>query len=108
MYITTPSDFKLFLLNDENKAEMFRIMLKVWKSGDAARRLKGKNIIIIVDGKAYSLTSHDGHEVQHVEISSIESSQEETDSRIVLYLLHAKEKNSRMHWCKVQTAIYFS
>ena len=88
----TPSDFKQFLQNDDNKAQFFRIMLKVWKSDAAARRLKGKNIIIIVDGKAYSLTSHDGHEVQHVEISSIESSQEETDSRIVLYLLHAKEK----------------
>ena len=89
----TPSDFKLFLQNNDNKAQLFRIMLKVWKSDDAASRLKGKNIVIIVDGKAYSLTSHDGHVVQQEEISALESSQEETDSRTVLYLLHAKENN---------------
>lgn len=64
----TPPDYKLFLQNIENKAQFFRLMLKVWGSDDAASKLQNKNRVIIVDEKACSLTSYDGHVVHQEEI----------------------------------------
>lgn len=53
-----PADFKLFLTNDENKTQLFQLMLRVWKSDLAVSRIeKCGRAIIVVDGKAYNLTS---------------------------------------------------
>jgi hypothetical protein len=47
----------------------------------------GKNVITVSDGHAFHITSYDGTSVCRTEIESIESTQEETDSRVVLILL---------------------
>lgn len=56
-----PCDFKLFLANDENKTQLCKLMLQVWRSQTAASRLaKSVTAIIVVEGKAYQLiSSHD-------------------------------------------------
>ena len=56
-----PQDFKLFLCNEENKAQFCRLILKVWSSKDAASRLaKCRTALFVVDGKTYNLHADNG------------------------------------------------
>jgi hypothetical protein len=87
-----PADFKLFLQNDDNKRQLFKLMLRVWSSEEAAKRLLHKRVILVFEGQAFLLTSADGHSVSQTEIQSLQSNQEETDTRIVVYLFHALQQ----------------
>lgn len=56
-----PSDFKLFLANEENKKQLCQLLLQVWGSKAAASRLeKCGTAVAVVEGKAYQLDSSDG------------------------------------------------
>ena len=56
-----PDDFNVFLGNEENKRQLPDLMLKVWSSPVAASQLeKCKEAMLIVEGRAYKLTSSDG------------------------------------------------
>jgi hypothetical protein len=44
---------------------------------------------------AFHITSYDGTSVCRTEIKSIESTQEETDSRVVLYCFYGKQQGYR-------------
>lgn len=56
-----PSDFKLFLENEQNKTQLCELLLKVWSSNAAASRMEQcGTALVIVDGKAYQLQSSDG------------------------------------------------
>lgn len=56
-----PADWKLFLRNDQNKAQLNELLLKVWSSEAAASRLaKSENATLVVDGRVYDLVSSDG------------------------------------------------
>ena len=88
---TMPADFSDFLKNPENKTQLFQVMLQVLSSEEAASKLKDKKMIMIVEGKAVQLTS-DGEQVKQEEIESLLSTQEETDTRVVLYTLYALEQ----------------
>ena len=55
----------------------------------------GKNVITVSDGHALHITSYDGTSVCRTEIKSIESTQEETDSRVVLYCFYGKQQGYR-------------
>ena len=56
-----PDDFKVFLANEDNKRQLAELMLKVWSSPVAASRLeKCEDAMLIVEGRAYKLTSSDG------------------------------------------------
>ncbi|XP_063959228.1 uncharacterized protein LOC135154916 [Lytechinus pictus] len=84
-----PSDFKLFLANEENKTQLCKLMLRVWGSQAATSRLeKSGTAVVVVEGKAYQLDTSDGNVTPH-EIHELESNQEETDTRVVLYLKYA-------------------
>jgi hypothetical protein len=83
---------KLFLQNDEIKRQLFKLMLCIWSSEEAAKRLVDRKVILVVEGQAFLLTSTDGHSVDQVEIESLNSKQEETDTRVVLYLCHAQQE----------------
>ena len=85
-----PADFKAFLLNDENKTQLFDLMLRVWSSDCAASHLQSRKVMLVVQGRVFCLTSPDGLTVEHSELHSLESNQEETDTRIVLYIAHAQ------------------
>jgi hypothetical protein len=90
-----PADFKLFLGNDENKNQLFKLMHTIWTGKEAARCLPDRRVIIVVQGQAFLLTSPDGQTVDQVEIESLRSEQEETDTRVILYLLYAKQQGYR-------------
>lgn len=54
-----------------------------------AARLRGRRLILFCEGSTYLLTSDDGQVTKTVEIPALASSQEETDSRVVLYVKYA-------------------
>ena len=61
-----PTDFKLFLTNDENKTQLCQLLLRVWRSNEAASRLeKCGTAMVVVEGKAYQLQSSDGEVSSH-------------------------------------------
>ena len=47
-----PVDWAGFLSNDENKAQLIKLLLKVWTSDNQAPKFKGRKVILICDGKA--------------------------------------------------------
>ena len=56
-----PTDFKLFLANEDNKSQLCHLLQWVWGNKAAATRLeKCGTAVIAVDGKAYQLDSVDG------------------------------------------------
>ena len=56
-----PSNFKLFLENEQNKTQLWELLLKVWSSNAAASCMEQcRTALVIVDGKAYQLQSSDG------------------------------------------------
>lgn len=109
-----PVDFKLFLANDDNKTQLCQLLLQVWGGEAAASRLDRCGLaLVVVEGKAYQLTSSEGAvstraysshtlaqaltgfcfafliQVTVSEIHELVSNQEETDTRVVLYLKYA-------------------
>ena len=53
-----PTDFKLFLANEDNKTQLCRLLLRVWGSKSAASRLENcGTALVVVDGKTYHLSS---------------------------------------------------
>ena len=87
-----PRDFKLFLMNDSNKQKICQLLLEVWSSNLSATRLENcQTSILIVDGTAHQLVTRDGV-VSENEVFDLRSDQEETDTRVVLYIRYAQEK----------------
>lgn len=51
-----PYDFKMFLVNDDNKKQLCQLLLRVWSSQQAATRLQMTDMaVLIVEGRAYQL-----------------------------------------------------
>ncbi|XP_048577521.1 uncharacterized protein LOC5506308 [Nematostella vectensis] len=84
-----PAEFKLFLSNDANKVQLCRLLLRVWGSSVAASRLeKCDRGILVVEDKAYECEPLNGDVTTH-ELHELTSNQEETDTRVILYLKYA-------------------
>ena len=86
-----PVDWAGFLSNDENKTQLIKLLLKVWTSDNQAPKFKGRKVILICDGKAFRFTSVDGVHTMREDLTSLDSDQEETDSRVVLYCKYGEE-----------------
>ena len=82
---------KEFLCSDENKMQLFQLILWVFQSEIAVSCVKKCNISIAVGGKAFNLTEGDS-KVDAQEIHELTSNQEETDTRVILYLKYAAQK----------------
>ncbi|XP_052812091.1 uncharacterized protein LOC128239473 isoform X1 [Mya arenaria] len=84
-----PTDFKLLLTNDENKVQLCKLLLKLWGKKEAASRLQKCSLaVLVVNGQAYRSSSAYGR-VNCDEIPELSSNQEETDTRVVIYLKYA-------------------
>ena len=89
-YIVT-KDFKLFLTNEMNKKQLCNLLIKTWSDIRSYSSLKNcETAILIVDGKAYSFKASDDR-ITCNEIFSMNSNQEETDTRVVLYIDYAQK-----------------
>ena len=70
-----PADMKQFLQNDVNKQQLCRLLQSVWSSKEAASRLEGCTLaVVVVDGVAHRLTVEDG-KVSASEICNLRSNQ---------------------------------
>ena len=65
-------------------------MMRVWSSDDEVSHVKNRNVMLVVQGRVFKLTS-DGQSVQETEVPALRSNQEETDSRIIIYIAYAQE-----------------
>uniref|UniRef100_A0A0L8GAB4 Uncharacterized protein n=1 Tax=Octopus bimaculoides TaxID=37653 RepID=A0A0L8GAB4_OCTBM len=72
-------DWKVFLANDET--QFIQLLLSTWRSEVSADILTG-----------YEKLTSDGHNTFCQEICSLECSQEETDTHVILYCMYAKER----------------
>ena len=82
-----PNDFKAFMLNADNKQQLIRLLLCEWKSPNYARRLHGRNVYFVCETECVCLTSDDGVTTTATDIVSLQSDQEEADTRIILHCL---------------------
>ncbi|KAL5014823.1 hypothetical protein ScPMuIL_000962 [Solemya velum] len=87
-----PPDWKAFLTNDENKQQFINLLLKEWSTDQYAPMLKDRKVVLVCNGEAYLLTSTDGVSTTKFAVESLQSSQEETDTRIVLYCQFGKDR----------------
>ena len=86
-----PRDWKSFLTNDDNKVQLTSILCEVWTENDMASRIKDRKVIITNNEKAYSIQSKDGM-TDSQEMVNLSSTQEETDTRVILYCMYSQEK----------------
>ena len=68
------------------------MICKEWAKDEYAQKLHGREVTLICEGTAYLLTSEDGLSTTKMEIASLTSTQEETDTRVVLYCKYAQNK----------------
>ena len=106
-HMKRPKDWKDFLSNDDNKVQLVKILLDTWSGPSSAPVLRGREVILICEGRAYKLMST-GARVTVTELESLNSNQEETDTRAVLYVLYAQEMGYKMARVKTpDTDIFF-
>ena len=87
-----PENWKSFLSNNSSKQQFVRLLLKVGSSDDFGRKLQNKTVIFTREEKAYLLKDN-GASVMMTDIPKLESDQEETDTRVVLYCFHAADED---------------
>lgn len=90
-----PADWKAFLANDENKNQLIDLLLAQWSTEEYAADMSGKELTFFAHGKAYLLSSTDGKNVTVTEIVDLHSEQEETDTRIILYIEYAERQGHK-------------
>ena len=66
------------------------LLLTLCSSDEYASKVHRRRAILICEGGAHLLTSSDGKTTTNVECPTLKSSQEETDSRVILYLHYAR------------------
>ena len=65
----------------------------MWSNDAFAPELERKTVIAVCDEKAYKLSSGDSVSVKKTEAPVLPSSQEETDTRVVLYCNYAADND---------------
>ena len=87
----TPKDWKVFMSNAENKAQLIKLLFSEWQKDTYAKRLQGRDLYFAISDKCYQLTSIDGKAVEVRSVDALATSQEEADTRIILHCLHICE-----------------
>ena len=64
----------------------------MWSSDSQAIKFVGRSVVLICEGKYFKLKSLDGVHTVREELAEIDSTQEESDSRIVLYCQYATKQ----------------
>ena len=92
MLTKRPNDWKGFLSNEDNKIQFIDLLFRKWKDPVNGSKIKSQNVIFIQNGIATQLSSTDGETITEVDIPLLQSEQEESDTRIILYIHHAQLK----------------
>ena len=80
-----PKYWKVFLSNDD-KVQLVKVLLDTFSSAPTAPILCGREVVLVYEGCAYMSRSM-GETMSCVEIESLQSNQEETDTRVLLYCI---------------------
>ena len=67
-------------------------MLNVWQTNLTASHLTNRRLILICEEEAFHLHITDGKNTNSQKVSKLKSSKEETDTRVILYCIYAKQK----------------
>ena len=79
----------------------------MWSNDAVAPRLERRTVIAVCDEKVYKLSSDDSLSVKMTEVPELQSSQDETDTRVVLYCNYAADNG--YNYVKVRSpAVTFS
>ena len=65
----------------------------MWSNNAFAPKLEQKTVIAVCDEKECKLSSDDSVSVKVTEVPKLQSSQDETDTRVVLYCNYAADKD---------------
>ena len=84
-----PADWKALLTNENTKKQLVQVLLNTWDNDAYVNNLRGRNVVLICEGDAYSYTSEDGITTERTLLDELKSTQEETDSKIILYRLNS-------------------
>ena len=87
-----PTEWSSFLKNEENKEQLVAFLKKTWATDRYAPRLLNRKVVLICEGEAFMFKSNDGTHTQTEQIEPLTSTQEETDTRVVLYCVWAKDQ----------------
>jgi len=83
-------DWKEFMTNEENKQQLIEMLYKGWSQNEFAGKFQGQKIILIVEGKAYQLTSVDEKTTIKADVPS--SCVHKRKQIPVLYYMHSMAK----------------
>ncbi|KAH3799678.1 hypothetical protein DPMN_153290 [Dreissena polymorpha] len=86
-----PEDWKNFLTNDENKQQLVKITCKSWESYEYANKQDG-----------------DGETTEKALIEDLKSTQEETDTTVIIYALYGKNRVTTLFKFEPLTVTYSS
>ena len=92
--MSVPLNWKNFMGNDYNKTQLIKFLLQQWSSSKYASSLKDRRVYFVCQQNCFLLTSTDGLTVSNRSIESLNSTQEEADTRMLLHLTHADRENS--------------
>ena len=67
-------------------------MLNIWQTNLTASHLTNRSLILICEEEAFHLHSTDGKNTNSQKVLELKSSQEETDTHVILYCMYAKQK----------------
>ena len=95
-----PKEWKSFLTNNENKKQLIEVLLAVWSSDSFKDNIRYRVMILICEGEAYEILVEE-QQSSCKKITSLKSSQDETDTRVVLYCKYGKENGFR--YARVQS-----
>ena len=68
------------------------MILNVWSNNDFASKLQTRNVVAVSEGHAFLVETDDGDTTKKSDIQSLFSTQEETDTRVVLYCKYAQDQ----------------
>jgi len=89
-----PNDFKSFILNANNKQQLIRLLLCEWQCDNYAHHLYGRSVYFVCETECVCLPSDDGVMTTVTDIVSLQSEQEEADTRIILHCLFVAATSS--------------
>ena len=67
-------------------------MLNIWQTNLTALHLTNRNLILVCEEEAFHLHNTDGKNTNSQIVSKLKSSQEGTDTHVILYCMYAKQK----------------
>ena len=91
-----PADWKAFLTNEDNRKQLVQVLLNTLDNDAYENKLRGRKVVLICEGDAHCYTSEDGITTEITVLYELKSTQEETDTRTILYCLYAQDQGYKI------------